>query len=516
MISPGIQGVSDFLYERYCEVWVKKMTKKIYSWALVTILSLFIGFQVSAMKPFVGLSELARPKPTDEKREQMTAARALLKKQGVTPGASVGFKIYEKLERMKKARALLKKQGITPGASVGFKIYWNAAECKSDEFFISQQGSDLGICVSPNVLGLSKMLKNMIADIVPERQMLKDMPGELLSAEHKIIPLDLPLDVIKKSFGILQNVSDKQRKRASQADVNAAIEKTIKSYTVRELVAVANAINSLDCPLYVQDVLLDRIKKDVEVAEVRVKNIDGFTKLRTDLQRLLLVPFCNDTLKRLIIDKYALSRKKFLRGHQYDVIAVAFSPDGTKIVSGFLGAQNNLILWDSEGNQITVLQGHQAPVTTVAFSPDGKRIVSGSSGAQKNLILWDSEGNLIKVLHGHPSNVKTVASSPDGSKIVSGSSGAQKNLILWDLINNQEQLAFNELKNCSLEQLILVYQLCLDTVKNKIISLQEDDKKIFQDLPQQLQQLLNNVLLPQGLISQAWDALYKIRDFLVR
>ena len=261
------------------------MTKKIYSWALVTILSLFIGFQVSAMKPFVGLSELARPKPTDEKREQMTAARALLK-----------------------------KQGITPGASVGFKIYWNAAECKSDEFFISQQGSDLGICVSPNVLGLSKMLKNMIADIVPERQMLKDMPGELLSAEHKIIPLDLPLDVIKKSFGILQNVSDKQRKRASQADVNAAIEKTIKSYTVRELVAVANAINSLDCPLYVQDVLLDRIKKDVEVAEVRVKNIDGFTKLRTDLQRLLLVPFCNDTLKRLIIDKYASSRKKFFAG----------------------------------------------------------------------------------------------------------------------------------------------------------------------------------------------------------
>ena len=92
------------------------------------------------------------------------------------------------------------------------------------------------------------------------------------------------------------------------------IEKTIKSYTVRELVEVANAIDYLRCPLYVQDVLLDRIKKDVEVAEVRVKNIDGFTKLRTDLQRLLLVPFCNDTLKRLIIDKYASSRKKFFAG----------------------------------------------------------------------------------------------------------------------------------------------------------------------------------------------------------
>ena len=91
------------------------------------------------------------------------------------------------------------------------------------------------------------------------------------------------------------------------------IEKTIKSYTVRELVEVANAIDYLRCPLYVQDVLLDRIKKGVENAD-RVKNIDGFTKLRTDLQRLLLVPFCNDTLKRLIIDKYASSRKKFFAG----------------------------------------------------------------------------------------------------------------------------------------------------------------------------------------------------------
>jgi len=153
------------------------MTKKIYGWALVGIISLFVVCQANAMISFAGQSELARLKPTDEK-----------------------------VARMKVPRALPKEQGVIPGAS-------NAARCKPDEFFIFPQGSDLGICVSPNVVDLSEMPKNMIADIVPEWQMLKGMPGEL-SAEHKIIPLERPFD-------ILQNVSDKQRKGASQADINA-------------------------------------------------------------------------------------------------------------------------------------------------------------------------------------------------------------------------------------------------------------------------------------------------------
>jgi len=106
-------------------------------------------------------------------------------------------------------------------------------------------------------------------------------------------------------------------------------------------------------------------------------------------------------------------------------------------------------------------------------------------------------------LRGHQYDVIAVAFSRDGRKIVSGSWGDEDNLVLWNLINDQDHVALNELKTCSSEGLILVYQLCLDAVKDKIISLQADEKKTFQDLPQQLQQLLNNVLLPQGLISQS-------------
>ncbi|WP_246559554.1 WD40 repeat domain-containing protein, partial [Leptothoe kymatousa] len=68
------------------------------------------------------------------------------------------------------------------------------------------------------------------------------------------------------------------------------------------------------------------------------------------------------------------------------VNAVAFSPEGDRIVSG--SDDNTLRLWDREGNPIgEPLQGHSGWVYAVAFSPEGDRIVSGSF--DQTLRLWD-------------------------------------------------------------------------------------------------------------------------------
>ncbi|KAG6332656.1 hypothetical protein ID866_6432 [Astraeus odoratus] len=71
-----------------------------------------------------------------------------------------------------------------------------------------------------------------------------------------------------------------------------------------------------------------------------------------------------------------------LLGHALGVRSVAFSLDGTRIVSG--SDDQTVRVWDAErGVQIgSPLQGHVSWVTSVAFSPDGTKIT---------VRMWDAE-----------------------------------------------------------------------------------------------------------------------------
>ena len=113
-------------------------------------------------------------------------------------------------------------------------------------------------------------------------------------------------------------------------------------------------------------------------------------------------------------------------GHRGYVNSVAFSPDGTKIVSG--SDDSTIKVWNtSSGDLIQTLEGHReySSIHSVAFSPDGTKIVSGSS--DEKIKLWDaSTGDLIQTLHVAAStmfnrrDVYSVAFSPDSTTIVSG------------------------------------------------------------------------------------------------
>ncbi|KAF8595073.1 WD40 repeat-like protein, partial [Ceratobasidium sp. AG-I] len=65
-------------------------------------------------------------------------------------------------------------------------------------------------------------------------------------------------------------------------------------------------------------------------------------------------------------------------GHEGVVRAVAFSPDGTRIVSG--SEDCTICIWDAhDGAPIgEPLLGHDGPVLSVSFSSDGTCIVSAS------------------------------------------------------------------------------------------------------------------------------------------
>ncbi|HID68657.1 MAG TPA: WD40 repeat domain-containing protein [Roseibacterium sp.] len=132
------------------------------------------------------------------------------------------------------------------------------------------------------------------------------------------------------------------------------------------------------------------------------------------------------------LSQAAAQNKEVLRIASPDgsVTAVAFSPDGQRIVSG--SEDGTLRLWDAQtGAPIgEPLRGHESFVASVAISPDGQRVVSGSW--DNTLRLWDAQtGALIgEPLRGHEGVVTSVAFSPDGQRIVSGS--GDNTLRLWD------------------------------------------------------------------------------------
>jgi WD40 repeat protein len=85
-----------------------------------------------------------------------------------------------------------------------------------------------------------------------------------------------------------------------------------------------------------------------------------------------------------------LSRlQRVLSGHTGAINSVAFSADGTRIVSG--SADRTAPVWDSGSGELLHALRHDGQVSRVAFSPDGGRILTASStGAAGMVRVWDA------------------------------------------------------------------------------------------------------------------------------
>jgi WD40 repeat protein/serine/threonine protein kinase/Flp pilus assembly protein TadD len=176
-------------------------------------------------------------------------------------------------------------------------------------------------------------------------------------------------------------------------------------------------------------------------------------------------------LKRLCHSEF-----QTLSGHEGEVMAVCFSPDGQTVASG--SRDGTIRIWDLlEGKEILCLRGHSGDVLNVAFSPDGRRLASSSGdwakGINGEVRIWDSAtgqlvadfpqmktmvaslawspdsrllalakfNGLVQLLdveqrterdfRGHTDSVKSVAFSPDGRTLASGS--RDRTIRLWDI-----------------------------------------------------------------------------------
>jgi WD40 repeat protein len=122
---------------------------------------------------------------------------------------------------------------------------------------------------------------------------------------------------------------------------------------------------------------------------------------------------------------------KTLHANKSQVRGVAWSPDGTKLVTGVQDQWSNLKVWDAKsGLELWKGKADSWVINGVAWSPDGNRLAAG--GEDGVATVWDAKtGKDLFHLEGHHSDIGGVAWSADGRHLATASAdGTAK---IWDL-----------------------------------------------------------------------------------
>jgi len=129
--------------------------------------------------------------------------------------------------------------------------------------------------------------------------------------------------------------------------------------------------------------------------------------------------------------------RKFEGCKEYEP-SLAWSPDGTTLVSEGAGSTKGLRVWDIQSGKLLQTLELQSSISTAAYSPDGKILAVGKGGEPIVVQLFDSESwkPLRQLGSGTQGHISSIAWSPDGATLTAAC--FQRHVSIFDAKTGKE------------------------------------------------------------------------------
>ncbi|MEM6256401.1 MAG: hypothetical protein AAF821_26125 [Cyanobacteria bacterium P01_D01_bin.156] len=130
----------------------------------------------------------------------------------------------------------------------------------------------------------------------------------------------------------------------------------------------------------------------------------------------------------------------------YDFIYPDFSPDGNLLITILQGDDDQVMLWNRDGQFITSFENSGEYFFRPLFSPDSNNILTTDKNGK--VYLWNKKGQLITSLTKHASRVTSAAFSSDGNIVTASEDGmiflwSQDGQFITSLKQHSDQAAYN-------------------------------------------------------------------------
>ena len=129
-----------------------------------------------------------------------------------------------------------------------------------------------------------------------------------------------------------------------------------------------------------------------------------------------------------------------LAGHTADVLAAAWSPDGTRLATGDRDGAVRMVDTTARAalpHGTSEFGRHDVAVWRIAWSPDGRMLATAS--ADGTVRLWDAAtGRELRRITGHGARLYGVAFGPGGAVVATA--GSDRTARLWDVATGAERV----------------------------------------------------------------------------